>query len=237
MASIERRSGRYRVKYRDPLGRQRSKTFTRKADADRFAVEMEADLARGQWLDPAGAQLSVDEWAETFLSLCRRLEHTSKATYERDLRGDLHWLDRPTIVSAAVRLVPSLSDPRPARWMQSTSAPKPGPEALPGWRVDAGTERRTERLGPLVPLRRQERPEVDTETLVRRIEPVLVVGLRPYPIHRILDVLARRRGSDQALVAQGPVKCRRGSLVDPVADSGCDELPEARWRDSHMERG
>lgn len=86
MASIERRSGRYRVKYRDPLGRQRSRTFTRKADADRFAVEMEADLARGQWLDPAGAQMSVDEWAETFLSLCRRLEHTSKATYERDLR-------------------------------------------------------------------------------------------------------------------------------------------------------
>src|SRR3546814_326817 len=86
MASIERRSGRYRVKYRDPIGRQRSRTFTRKADADRFAVEMEADLARGQWLDPAGAQLPVAEWAETFLSLCRRLEYTSRATYERDLR-------------------------------------------------------------------------------------------------------------------------------------------------------
>ena len=86
MASIERRSGRYRVKYRDPIGRQRSRTFTRKADADRFAVETEADLARGQWLDPAGAQLPVAEWAETFLSLCRRLEYTSRATYERDLR-------------------------------------------------------------------------------------------------------------------------------------------------------
>lgn len=86
VASIERRSGRYRVKYRDPIGRQRSRTFTRKADADRFAVEMEADLARGQWLDPTGAQVPVAEWAETFLSLCRRLEHTSRATYERDLR-------------------------------------------------------------------------------------------------------------------------------------------------------
>ena len=86
MASIERRSGRYRVKYRDPTGRQRSRTFTRKADADRFAVEMAADMARGQWLDPAGAQTTLSEWAETFLSLCRRLEHNSQVTYERDLR-------------------------------------------------------------------------------------------------------------------------------------------------------
>jgi integrase len=86
MASIERRSGHYRVKYRDPTGRQRSRSFPRKADAQRFAVEMEADLARGQWLDPAGAQLSVAEWSETFLSLCRRLEPTSQATYARDLR-------------------------------------------------------------------------------------------------------------------------------------------------------
>lgn len=86
MASIERRSGRYRVKYRDPLGRQRSRTFARKSDAQRFAVEMEADLARGQWLDPAGAQTTLADWAETFLSLSRRLEHNSRATYERDLR-------------------------------------------------------------------------------------------------------------------------------------------------------
>ena len=86
MASIERRNGRYRVKYRDPSNRQRSRTFTRKADADRFLVEVEADLARGQWLDPAGARISLAEWSETFLSLCRRLERTSQDTYERDLR-------------------------------------------------------------------------------------------------------------------------------------------------------
>jgi integrase len=86
MASIERRSGNYRVKFRDPTGRQRSRSFPRKADAQRFAVEMEADLARGQWLDPAGAQLSVQAWSTTFLSLCRRLEPSSQATYERDLR-------------------------------------------------------------------------------------------------------------------------------------------------------
>jgi len=32
MGSVENRAGGYRAKYRDPLGRQRSETFTRKAD-------------------------------------------------------------------------------------------------------------------------------------------------------------------------------------------------------------
>ncbi len=36
MGFIEKRSGRYRARYRDPLGSQRSETFTRKADAERF---------------------------------------------------------------------------------------------------------------------------------------------------------------------------------------------------------
>ena len=85
MPSIERRSGNYRVKFRDPTGRQRSRSFPKKADARRFATEMAADLARGQWLDPAGAQISVTEWSATFLSLCRRLEPSSQFTYERDL--------------------------------------------------------------------------------------------------------------------------------------------------------
>ena len=48
MASIEKRGARYRVKYRDASGKQHSRTFTRKADADRFGREVEVDKA-----DPA----------------------------------------------------------------------------------------------------------------------------------------------------------------------------------------
>lgn len=51
MGFIERRPGEngYRARYRDPLGRQHSRTFARKADAQRFLLEMEADKARGAW--------------------------------------------------------------------------------------------------------------------------------------------------------------------------------------------
>jgi hypothetical protein len=41
MGHIEKRDGRFRARYRDPLGRHRCKTFTRKADAERFLREQE----------------------------------------------------------------------------------------------------------------------------------------------------------------------------------------------------
>ena len=46
-----------------------SKTFARKADAERFAREIEVDKDRGQWIDPRDADVPLAAWAETFLSL------------------------------------------------------------------------------------------------------------------------------------------------------------------------
>ncbi|MGO9560608.1 MAG: hypothetical protein ACLPYW_16175 [Acidimicrobiales bacterium] len=48
MGFIERRNGRYRARYRDPLGRQLSETFSRKLDAERFLREVQVDIERGR---------------------------------------------------------------------------------------------------------------------------------------------------------------------------------------------
>ncbi|MGH8973893.1 MAG: tyrosine-type recombinase/integrase [Acidimicrobiia bacterium] len=47
-----KRSTYWRARYTDPHGVGRSKTFTRKADADAFVVTVEADKLRGEWRDP-----------------------------------------------------------------------------------------------------------------------------------------------------------------------------------------
>jgi integrase len=86
MGFIEKRSGGYRARYRDPLGRLTSKTFTRKADAERWTKEMEVAIERGDWLDPRSAQVPLATWAEEYLSLARRLSPSTQETYERDLR-------------------------------------------------------------------------------------------------------------------------------------------------------
>src|SRR5262245_27058676 len=77
VGSIEKRGRRYRAKYRDPLGGQRSKTFTLKADAERFVREMEVDIERGAWLDPRSAEIPLAKWASDFLALARRLSPTT----------------------------------------------------------------------------------------------------------------------------------------------------------------
>ncbi len=86
MGFIEKRSGHYRARYRDPLGRQRSETFTRKADAERYLREMQVEIERGRWIDPAGADLALAVWADEFLSLARRLSPSTQDTYRRDLK-------------------------------------------------------------------------------------------------------------------------------------------------------
>jgi hypothetical protein len=64
---------RYRVGYRDPAGRERAKSFARKVDAERFLRHVEADLIRGQWVDPDHGQATVGElaacWFETTAGL------------------------------------------------------------------------------------------------------------------------------------------------------------------------
>jgi integrase len=85
MGFIEKRSGKYRARYRDVSGRQRSKTFTLKADAERFIREEEVALERGSWIDPRAADMTLGEWCERFMSLARRLADTTQQTYRRDL--------------------------------------------------------------------------------------------------------------------------------------------------------
>jgi len=66
MASVQKRvrNGRvtYRVRYRDPAGRQRSQVFTRRADAQRFLSETENAKLKGTWTDPALGRVRFGEW-------------------------------------------------------------------------------------------------------------------------------------------------------------------------------
>ncbi|MCL2090684.1 MAG: site-specific integrase [Micrococcales bacterium] len=111
MASIIRREvggkPRYDVKYREPDGRQRKKTFTRRADADTFAATVEADKIRGSYIDPDAGKVTFAEYAEEWLSI-QTSSPQNRALIARRLR--LHVLPvlgrkqigriRPTTIQA-----------------------------------------------------------------------------------------------------------------------------------------
>lgn len=86
MASVIRRpDGRWRARYRDPEGREHARHFTRKADAEHWLATVQADIARGGYLDPAAARITFKEYAEGWRGQQPHRPGTARL-YERTLR-------------------------------------------------------------------------------------------------------------------------------------------------------
>ncbi|MDH3397894.1 MAG: site-specific integrase [Acidimicrobiia bacterium] len=84
--SIQHRPDRpapWRARYRGPDGRQYSKSFDRKIDADRWLRAELADLDRGQWVDPEHGHI---EWAEYSNQVLAGRTHLAARTLETDRR-------------------------------------------------------------------------------------------------------------------------------------------------------
>ncbi len=91
MASIERRvrNGKtsYRVRYRDPAGRQRSKVFTRRVDAERWLHENETSKGKGGWVDPRGGRTRFADLAERWWASTAGLKPSTRDQYRKLLDG------------------------------------------------------------------------------------------------------------------------------------------------------
>jgi integrase len=94
MAHVEdrwRRDGRrgigrrWRVRYAGPDGRERSKSFDRKVDADRFRAQAEADVQRGTWIDPAAGKITLRRYAADWLK-AQTFDEATRENTERRLR-------------------------------------------------------------------------------------------------------------------------------------------------------
>lgn len=89
MAHIEDRGSggrlRWRVRWRDPAGRHRSKSFERKADADRYLHSLSVDLDQGTWRDPRRAEIIIADYAERWYSTRLARWKPSTAASQRNL--------------------------------------------------------------------------------------------------------------------------------------------------------
>lgn len=84
MAHVRRaKSGNgWEARYRDPLGRERSRTFRTKRDADQFLGRQSADMQRGEYLDPRQVRTTVEQWATEWLATTVHLKPKTRASYE-----------------------------------------------------------------------------------------------------------------------------------------------------------
>jgi hypothetical protein len=81
-------SGRvsWRARWRDDRNRQRSKSFRRKIDAERFMTELDHAKHSGAYVDPAAGRMKLGDWAERWLVSQMHLKPKTVAGY-RSLLG------------------------------------------------------------------------------------------------------------------------------------------------------
>ncbi len=91
MAHVRKaRSGQgWEARYRDPHGEERSRTFNTKRDAQQFVARAEADLQRGDWLDPRVGRIRFEEWAQEWLATAVHLKPRTRYDYERLLEREV----------------------------------------------------------------------------------------------------------------------------------------------------
>lgn len=87
MGFVEHRGKhRYRARFRGPDGREGSKTFRRRIDAERFLVSVESAKLKGEWIDPAAGKVGLREFAEEWLSTVAHLRPSTRNRYGSLLR-------------------------------------------------------------------------------------------------------------------------------------------------------
>lgn len=103
MAAITKREGRdkpWQVRYRDPDGKQRSKQFRRKVDAQRFLVETEHKKDSGGYVPPDAGQVTFEEWAGQWLD-AQVFDVATRVQVESRLRVHVY----PTFGASKLRAV------------------------------------------------------------------------------------------------------------------------------------
>lgn len=99
MAKVARdaRDGRWLARWRDPSGRQRKKSFPRRVDAERFLIELQAEMNRGRYIDPSAGKLRFSHYADRWLSGLGHLKASTAERYRDIVRGIVvpKWGDWP----------------------------------------------------------------------------------------------------------------------------------------------
>lgn len=78
---------RWLVRWRDPSGAQRKKSFKRKADAEAFAVSVEHDMRSGSYVAPTAGRITVGTWAREWLAAMGHLRPSTFSRYEGALNN------------------------------------------------------------------------------------------------------------------------------------------------------
>lgn len=107
MASIDKRpNGKWRARYYDGTGKQPTRHFDRKTDAQRWLDEVTASVVTGTYVDPKTARTTVNVWCDVWLAgyATRRVSTVRQAkTHVAQIRKAFGTLQLSAVRPSAVR--------------------------------------------------------------------------------------------------------------------------------------
>ncbi|HEU5085130.1 MAG TPA: tyrosine-type recombinase/integrase [Acidimicrobiales bacterium] len=85
------RSGevRYEVRLRGPDGKERSRTFRTKKEAERHERNHHAAIDSGTWIDPRAGRVTLEAWATEWQRTVVHLRPKTRRSYESNLRNHI----------------------------------------------------------------------------------------------------------------------------------------------------
>jgi integrase len=80
---------RYEVRLRGADGRERSRTFRTKKEAERYERGQQTDLDQGEWVDPRNGRVTLARWAAEWQRTVVHLRPTTQRIYDAKLRNHI----------------------------------------------------------------------------------------------------------------------------------------------------
>jgi len=117
-------SGLWAATVRLPTGKRVTETSELKGAVERWAADLEADVRRGDWIDPRAGRVTVGEWWERTKG-SRRLELASRK------RDESHWRNHVAPYWASVP-VGSILQPDVTAWVVKLEEAKIGAATIQG---------------------------------------------------------------------------------------------------------
>lgn len=260
MATIGRTSSKsnpWQVRWRDPAGKQRKKSFPRKLDAERFKSEVEHQLHTGQYVDVAAGRVTFRAYAEQWRKT-QQVRPNTAARHERELRlhaypilGDRPIASlRPSDLQAWVTALGARLSPDSVRVVHGTvravftAAMR---DRIIGWDPCEGVRLPEHDRREILPLTRDQ-VEALADTIDPRYRALVVLGagcgLRQGELFGLrvedVDFLRREirvRQQVQVIKGRGPVvvavKSRASRRTIPAADAVLAELAEHMRKHRH----
>ena len=115
MSVTKRPDGSFRARYRDATGREHARHFPRRKDAEAWVASVTVTQARGEWVDPARAKVTVQDWSAQWLAGQVQL----KVSTHRRYRGLLEVQVLPTWGPVQIG---SVAHNDVAQWVQRMTA-------------------------------------------------------------------------------------------------------------------